>query len=254
MVNHLCRNLVPWINCAILVILVVPFLVGFLGFGYLFFSIFITSTILILSTIFFKFSKPKPCDLTENSSEKDHVLTSPDQKIPFPQLEDHVKEVPDDHENESQEHQDMSSHVSVSSQNSLSELSDQCLDHSSITEDSEAEWPFRDNISAGRKTAVFSDDDDGSISDEESLIEIALPSGHYVGHDHDGYLNKEKLVFNVNQKMPADLNNLFPECIFKQRSLMELLAEINDMNEEENLIEIDISMGSIKCSRFEIEA
>jgi hypothetical protein len=35
---------------------------------------------------------------------------------------------------------------------------------------------------------------------------------------------------------------------------MELLAELNEMNEEENLIEIDISMGSIKCPRFEIEA
>lgn len=68
---------------------------------------------------------------------------------------------------------------------------------------------------------------DGSISDEESLIEISLPSGHL--------MDKHKQKFN-------------------QQSLMELLAEFNEMFEEENLIEIDISMGSIKCSRFEIEA
>lgn len=66
---------------------------------------------------------------------------------------------------------------------------------------------------------------DGSISDEESLIEISLPSGHL--------MDKHKQEFN-------------------QQRLMELLAEFNEMFEEENLIEIDISMGSIKCSRFEI--
>ncbi|WOH05818.1 hypothetical protein DCAR_0625239 [Daucus carota subsp. sativus] len=73
---------------------------------------------------------------------------------------------------------------------------------------------------------------DGSISDEESLIEIALPSGLYVSP-------KFKL-----QSFSAEA------ILFKQHGLMELLAEIN----EENLIEIDISMGIIKCSRFEIEA
>lgn len=73
---------------------------------------------------------------------------------------------------------------------------------------------------------------DGSISDEESLIEIALPSGLYV---------------SPKFKLP----NFTAEAIlFKQHGLMELLAEIN----EENLIEIDLSMGIIKCSRFEIKA
>jgi hypothetical protein len=35
---------------------------------------------------------------------------------------------------------------------------------------------------------------------------------------------------------------------------MDLLSEFNEVIEEENLIEIDISMGSIKYSRFEIKA
>ncbi|GMN27622.1 hypothetical protein TIFTF001_001737 [Ficus carica] len=236
MVNYLCslrKLLVPWL-----------ILVGFLGLGYSF-SIFLTSTILILSTIFFPFPKPKPVDPiheNENPPEKIHVLNliSSDhhQKFPIPHLEDQVKEPQEEEKEEettpqmkeAQQHQDMMISHSASSHNSESECSTLDHDHSSTTEDSEAEWPF------GRKSAVFSDDD-GSISDEESLIEIALPSGHYVGHNHHH-------------------PHLFPDCIFKQRSLiMELLAEINnDINEEDNLIEIDISMGSIKCSRFEIEA
>jgi len=92
-----------------------------------------------------------------------------------------------------------------------------------------------------------SEESDGSISDEESLIEIALPSGQYVGHAEE---NPE--VINKQQKVAADF---CPESFFQQHCLMELLSDINEMNElEDNLIEIDISMGSIKCSRFEIEA
>ncbi|KAG5232091.1 myelin transcription factor protein [Salix suchowensis] len=50
-------------------------------------------------------------------------------------------------------------------------------------------------------------------------------------------------------------NARFCTRVFLQTAcLIEILAELNEMNEEENLIEIDISMGSIKCPRFEIEA
>ncbi|KAK7304855.1 hypothetical protein VNO77_42746 [Canavalia gladiata] len=79
---------------------------------------------------------------------------------------------------------------------------------------------------------------DGSISDEDSLIEIALPSGHFVDQQKEEVKKKRELT---------------AEALFNQQSLMEFLAEFNEMNEEENLIEIDISMGSIKYSRFEIE-
>ncbi|CAJ2668328.1 unnamed protein product [Trifolium pratense] len=82
-----------------------------------------------------------------------------------------------------------------------------------------------DNIGVANYDSYFSDLD-GSISDEESLIEISLPSGHL--------MDQHKQEFN-------------------QQSLMEFLAEFNEMYEEENLIEIDISIGSIKYSRFEIE-
>ncbi|XP_044473458.1 uncharacterized protein LOC123201917 [Mangifera indica] len=76
----------------------------------------------------------------------------------------------------------------------------------------------RDSVSEG-------DEDE----DEDGLIEITIP----------------------NSK-PSEF---LPQSIFYQQGLMELLADINGVNEEEeNLIEIDISMGSIKYSRFEIEA
>ncbi|KAF1890298.1 hypothetical protein Lal_00013552 [Lupinus albus] len=75
------------------------------------------------------------------------------------------------------------------------------------------------------------DNSDGSISDEESLIEIALPSGQC----------------SLQQKK----RELSAEALLTQQTIIrEFLAEFN---EEENLIEIDISMGSIKYSRFEIK-
>lgn len=58
--------------------------------------------------------------------------------------------------------------------------------------------------------------EDGSITDEESLIEIAISTGHYIGR---GCSRNKKMV------------------------------EINDVNEEENMIEIDVSVGSIKCNK-----
>lgn len=104
---------------------------------------------------------------------------------------------------------------------------------------------------------------DGTISDEDSLIEIALPSGHFVGHNRHHHHNQNKeesnSKYNNNhnccslQQKKRELSSAH-EALFNQQSLMEFLAEFNEMNEEDNLIEIDIAMGSIKCSRFEIEA
>ncbi|KAB1215107.1 hypothetical protein CJ030_MR4G016282 [Morella rubra] len=86
---------------------------------------------------------------------------------------------------------------------------------------------------------------DVSVSDEDddSLIEISLPESK------SGCLEEEP-----KQKPESNFPDLLPESVLQQQGLMELLAEINEMNEEENLIEIDLSMGSIKYSRLEIEA
>ena len=86
---------------------------------------------------------------------------------------------------------------------------------------------------------------DNSISDEEGLIEIALLNGYHV---HG--LEEEEPKSNLQQKFPE----FSPKMIVRQHSPEEMLGESSEMNEEDNLIEIDISMGSIKCSRFENEA
>jgi len=109
--------------------------------------------------------------------------------------------------------------------------------------DDESQDPL--STSEGSEVDHSHDYSDGSISDEESLIEIALPSGNYVNMQKD-----ESDYYSLQQKK----KELFGDAIFSQQSLMELLSEFNEVIEEENLIEIDISMGSIKYSRFEIEA
>jgi hypothetical protein len=63
--------------------------------------------------------------------------------------------------------------------------------------------------------------------DEDNLIEIHLPSR-----------NLSDLAEESEQKLESR-PDFISESIFNQQSLMQLLAEMNDMNE--NLIEIDIS-------------
>ncbi|XP_020206885.1 uncharacterized protein LOC109791929 [Cajanus cajan] len=63
--------------------------------------------------------------------------------------------------------------------------------------------------------------------EEDGLIEIKLPNNHF--------------------------SELLPESIFKQQGLKELLAEINEMNDDENLIEIDISKGSTKYQDLRLD-
>lgn len=89
---------------------------------------------------------------------------------------------------------------------------------------SDIEWPY---YNMGQRLQLDCSDD-GSISDEESLIEIAIPSGHFVSPHKDFNLKCCKLSHQ--------------EPIFHK----DLLAE------EDNLIEIDIYMGSIKYSRFDL--
>ncbi|KAK1273510.1 hypothetical protein QJS04_geneDACA018312 [Acorus gramineus] len=70
---------------------------------------------------------------------------------------------------------------------------------------------------------LISKDESSDDDDDESLIEIALQEGHYM-------------------TIPDGCS---PEFFLGQHRLKELFS---DVGEEENLIEIDISMGSIKCS------
>lgn len=84
---------------------------------------------------------------------------------------------------------------------------------------------------------MFNPSDDNDYEDyevededeEDNLIEIHLPSR-----------NLSNLTEESMQKLEAR-PDFISESIFNQQSLMQLLAEMNDMNEDENLIEIDIS-------------
>ncbi|KAK1268594.1 hypothetical protein QJS04_geneDACA005287 [Acorus gramineus] len=74
------------------------------------------------------------------------------------------------------------------------------------------------------------DSHDDNDDDNESLIEIALSEGHDMSSTTE---ESDSLEF-----------------LLRQHGLMELLSDVG----EENFIEIDISMGSIKCPRVEVEA
>lgn len=85
--------------------------------------------------------------------------------------------------------------------------------------------------------ASVSDDD----NDDESLIEISLVDGHYVGQEQHCAWKKE-------QGLLADF---LPDLMLDKRDFMDILSEIS---EEDNMIEIDIARGSIKCANFSIKA
>ncbi|KAG6503517.1 hypothetical protein ZIOFF_035832 [Zingiber officinale] len=95
-------------------------------------------------------------------------------------------------------------------------------------------------------TELSEKDEENSISDDENLIEISLPDGHFLAHDETkALLNLEPLPL-LSGFLPSPLQ----DAVVRQQGVMELLPEIN---EEENLIEIDIVRGSIKCLRIGIK-
>lgn len=124
----------------------------------------------------------------------------------------------------------------IVSKEELSISKRECADNFYSSNDSaNEEWPLQhynvdDSIASS----------DGSISDEESLIEIALPDGYSLSNSESSY----KPLLGIN------LPDYLPESVLRQHGLMELFSEIN---EDDNLIEIDISLGSIKCSPLEIK-
>uniref|UniRef100_A0A5B7BC94 Uncharacterized protein n=1 Tax=Davidia involucrata TaxID=16924 RepID=A0A5B7BC94_DAVIN len=99
------------------------------------------------------------------------------------------------------------------------------------SEDFELNWTCPNNGDWGLISSS-DDDGDGDDTDDDNLIEISLPKQSIRNF-------KEELM----QKPQQSQSDLLPEYIFQQEGLMELVAEINEMNEEENLIEIDISNG-----------
>lgn len=218
----------PWIAAFALFLICASF------FGYGFLSLLFTSLVLIISNFLFAFSLKKNHVLVEKLEQNEAIISS-EENSPV-KVEEAVSKLQPESEtishNEEEETQEENGPEDL-----YSEI--ESIDQSFPSEDSDVGWPYSGE--AGRSPDLS----DGSISDEESLIEIAIPSGQYVSRKEEE--KYPKLCLPLQHKLPS----FSAEDIFGQHGLKELLAEYN---EEENLIEIDLSMGSIKCSRFEIKA
>lgn len=202
-------------------------------------AIFLTISLLILSSaVIFNFTTKK--QILGGSTFQGEVLSSDDLKHGL-EMEVGVKIQPENSAAEPEmEYQEGASVDQMPNCIATSpDLSSDCesIDFSSTSEDSDANWSYPYNV------GHFPACSDCSISDDESLFEIALPKTRYIvdSEDSKGIFWQDPLEFS-------------PEFILRQHGLMELLPEINDMSEDDNMIEIDISVGSIKCSRVEIEA
>ncbi|KAI3465541.1 hypothetical protein Pfo_022204 [Paulownia fortunei] len=223
------------------------------GHGAFLISITLSVLLILLSTLFlFTFSKQKPI-MVDNSLLKEAPTRAENEFSPQEKHQravqenalissadcpcDDLGEVQAENETTAQKKaavEDNGQGFLIRSQDlySESESMDQSSSTSSEDHFSDIEWPY--NI--GQRL----DCSDDSISDEESLIEIAIPSGQFVSPDKDPMFNLKCC------KLSADLSH--QESMFQK----DFLADINEMNEEDNLIEIDIYMGSIKCSSFDI--
>ncbi|XWS09675.1 hypothetical protein CRYUN_Cryun39dG0009400 [Craigia yunnanensis] len=221
----------PYLLC---VALLVPSIVltSFLGLG--FYPILFTIPILILSTSFLvTFTKKRNVVLVENPASK-KLQVEDEEKVLQPVLMETVSE------SDATQKADIGivHEFQIESLDLTSETGSS--DDSGTSENLVLNWMISGNVEQNPEIS----DDSTSEDDEEGLIEIAIP-----GSDHSSGLNEEP-----KQNLQSNLPTFLPESIFKQQDLVDQLAEMNEANEEENLIEIDISMGSIKCPRFEIEA
>ncbi|KAL2493752.1 uncharacterized protein Fot_37509 [Forsythia ovata] len=185
---------------------------SFFDHGVLWISI-TTFVLILLSTLIFTSWKQKRSPKQADFVEVESVVEAESEAIVQINEEENYDDEIRDHEE----------YLIRSSQDLYSESDIASMDqYSTSSEDSDQTnyWPY-----SGQKQ-----EPDDSMSDEEGLIEIAIPSGQYLSPEKD--MKKKKLT---EKSIP-----------------LEFLSEINEMNEEDNLIEIDIYMGSIKCSRFAI--
>ncbi|TKY47884.1 hypothetical protein E2542_SST29945 [Spatholobus suberectus] len=227
------RNITPsWIMAPLALLLLFS---SYKLLGFMFFSLLLTSLAVLLSTVLYMWKhKAVPGDeLAEGNGLS--LSTASEEKRPT-------------HGRESIAPTPM--HKSEAVTQGKESQEEQVSDDESAPTESECQEVLLLSTSEDYEVDHTPECSDGTISDEDSLIEIALPSGHFVGHHQKEESNSKYNNCSLQQKK----RELSAEALFNQQSLMEFLAEFNEMNEEENLIEIDITMGSIKYSRFEIEA
>ncbi|XP_021288298.1 uncharacterized protein LOC110419533 [Herrania umbratica] len=238
--TKLFKSVLPF--CKFCVALLVPSIVltSFIGLGFC--SILFTITILVSSTIFLVTltnKKRSVVVLEENPVSKDLSEGEAEEKV----LQPVIESVPPESNAAAQEagigivHDDFQ--VKSLGSTSDSESSDDSGSSSNL----DLNWMIPGN-NAEQNPEISDDSVSADEEEEEGLIEIAIPGNAE---------SEPKVVPPPN--LQSNLPPFLPESIFKQQQdLVDFSAEINEVNEEENLIEIDISIGSIKCPRFEIEA
>lgn len=194
----------PWI--AILVPLYLLF-ASFSGYGVV--SISITTSVLVASTIAFTFSRQKHSILKASSVQEEEQQAS----IVNRQLEEHssqAKQIVSDQQPQNGNFGQADQVSSVQNpriENGVAQIHDLYSESESLggpsssSEDSDIDWPFSGEL---EQSPLCSD---GSISDEESLIEIALPSGQFV---------KDSPKLSFHQQHQKVFTDLVPESIFQQ--------------------------------------
>ncbi|CAM8888077.1 unnamed protein product [Rhodiola kirilowii] len=209
-----------------LMILVVS--VGYFSLGYIFF----TSMFLILSTACFTLfytQNPKECKPNYEKEEEDEACSEH-------AADKGVFKTHGQIQGSESIHRAPNYLTSISENESTAEYDeDHCI---TTSEDMRGNHVGRSSLSS---------EDDGSISDEDTLIEIELPTGHYLSPKE-----LEKHMLNTKRKLP----DYHYSRTRQEKRWMELLSEANNdlATEEDNLIEIDISIGSIMCPRSLIQA
>ncbi|EOY12035.1 hypothetical protein QUC31_001629 [Theobroma cacao] len=244
--TKLFKSVLPF--CKFCVALLVPSIVltSFIGLGFC--SILFTITILVSSTIFLVTltnKKRRVVVLEQNPVSKDLSVGEAEEKVLQPVIETVLPE-----SNAAAQEAGIGIVHDDFQVKSLGSTSDsESSDDSGSSSNLDLNWTIPGNnaeqnpeISDGSVSA----DEEEEEEEEEGLIEIAIPGNAE---------SEPNVVPPPPPNLQSNLPPILPESIFKQQQdLVDFLAEINEVNEEENLIEIDISIGSIKCPRFEIEA
>ncbi|KAG2678241.1 hypothetical protein I3760_12G134500 [Carya illinoinensis] len=228
--SSLCFSRTSGLCIAVLVLsLVITFHVSF-GLSPFLLSI----PILVLSTMFIVTFKKKRVILDDNPMQDEDLIC--DQKIL------HGKEVRDTLHEPLLETASQIEATRQQENGLMQEYQDESLPDILFSSDSESsnDSIIGENFDLKLMSSNYMEQDeaisDVSVSDEDddSLIEISLPGSKSGGLDHEEPKQKPQY---------SNIHDLLPDSIFQQQSLMELLTEINEMNEEENLIEIDLSKG-----------
>ncbi|KAH8518972.1 hypothetical protein POPTR_001G367100v4 [Populus trichocarpa] len=192
----------------------------------------ITISVLFLSTIFIVTFSKKKVAVVSNSAEAESPTCRPQSMLEKEVVEELNPEVePIIHCDASQQSDVCDMHEYQVEPTDFPSDSDSSDDFSA-SENFELSWRCSENVGQSIAVSESSISENDVDEDGDGLIEISLPLNNSVDFDEE---SKKKSVSNL------------PESIFRQQGLMELFAEIAEVNEEENLIEIDLSMGSIKC-------